>query len=243
MTYRMLALSLTLVALGCGDDSTPTDAGTDSAVNVDAGGDSSVDAGADGGGCTTGLTDCAGSCVDLTNDSANCGSCGLACGDSTCVASVCDSSCPTETTVCGVRCCPAVFGCDASGSGCAMAPAGCPADPPSDGAACTATQSCDWLRCASSGHTAASCDGSVWTVTVEACGAFTCEGGASGGSCSGDQVCRQDVGGAFLADCQANPCGDMPIEKSCACTGCAPENCTISGRTVTCNTCPSGLCP
>jgi len=117
---------------------------------------------------------------------------------------------------------------------------GCPADPPTDGDSCDAALSCDWLRCASSGHTAATCDGSTWSVTSEACGSFPCEGG---GTCTGDQVCRQNVGGAFIADCAANPCGDMPLEKSCACTGCAAENCTIRGRTVTCNTCPSGLCP
>ncbi|NOY91787.1 MAG: hypothetical protein GXP55_11375 [Deltaproteobacteria bacterium] len=244
MKHWMLALALTLGALGCGYDSTtpPTDAGGDSSVTTDAGGDSAMgtDAG-DAGRCASGLRDCGGGCTDVSSDSLNCGSCGLVCADSTCVGGVCDSSCPVETVVCGVRCCPAAEGCDASGSTCALP---CPADPPTDGDACSAAQSCDWLRCATSGHTTASCDGSLWTVTSEACGSFSCEGGISGGGpCTGDQVCNQNVGGAFLTECRANPCGDMPIEKSCACTDCSPENCTISGRTVTCNTCPSGLCP
>jgi len=206
MKYQILALSLTLAALGCGDDSTPTDAGADSAVTTDAGSDAATDAATD-------------SAMDAGGDAAT------DAGSDAAMDAATDSGMTTD-----------------AGGDAAMTPS-CPADPPTDGAACSATQSCDWLRCTSSGHTAASCDGSTWTVSNETCGTFTCEGGASSGTCTGDQVCRQDVGGAFLADCQANPCGDMPLEKSCACTGCAPENCTISGRTVTCNTCPSGLCP
>jgi len=251
---KSFALVLALLAVGCGAGSgPPSDAGTDTAVDAgsdaarDAGSDASSDAGSDatsdGAACATGLADCGGSCVDLMTDDANCGACGLVCGDSTCVAGVCDSSCPTDTTVCGVRCCPATLGCDASGSACATPAPACPVDPPTDGAACTAPMTCDWLRCATTGHASATCDGSMWTVTTEACASFLCEGGSSGSMCMANQICRQNIGGAFIADCQANPCGDMPLEKSCACTGCAPENCTITGRTVSCNTCPSGLCP
>jgi hypothetical protein len=81
-------------------------------------------------------------------------------------------------------------------------------------------------------------------VTNEACATFFCDGRGFGGStCAADEICNQNVGGAFLVECRANPCGDMPLEKSCACTDCSPENCTISGRTITCNTCTSGLCP
>ncbi len=72
-----------------------------------------------------------------------------------------------------------------------------------------------------------------------ACAMHDCEGMA----CAGDELCVQRIGGAFLVECGANPCGDGPVTAECACSICGDFECNVSGTTVMCNTCPSGLCP
>ena len=61
-----------------------------------------------------------------------------------------------------------------------------------------------------------------------------------GGSC----ILVSGGGVSFLVDCGDNPCGDMAIEESCACELCGEGSiCEVTGREVSCNSCPSGLCP
>ena len=208
--------------------------------------------GVDSGGCPSGLTLCGGDCVDLDTDNFNCGECGRACADSFCNAGTCDSSCGPGTVACGFRCCPDPPGCDPSGTSCAMPPVDggmtsptCPTDPPIDGAACeTMGQRCTWVRCDTAGVVTATCGTDGWSVSVAECGEFECDLD-TGTRCSADQICVARIGGAFLVDCQENPCGDAAIEESCACAACGGSECTgVTGRTVSCNTCPSGmLCP
>ena len=208
--------------------------------------------GVDSGPCASGLTLCGSECVDLDTDNFNCGECGRACADSFCNAGTCDSSCGAGTIACGFRCCPDPPGCDPSGASCAMPPidggpptSTCPTDPPADGAACAMpSQQCVWVRCETDGEVTATCEAGSWSVATTPCGEFECDLG-SGTRCSGDQICVARIGGAFLVDCQENPCGTAAIEESCACEACGGTECTgVSGRTVSCNTCPSGmLCP
>ncbi len=122
--------------------------------------------------------------------------------------------------------------------------ASCPADPPTGGSACARDGlSCTWARCTADGVSRAACSGGTWTVDATPCtGMFACNEG--GISCTDDQLCEVRSGGALLVDCATNPCGENAIEVACACGFCGgPENCTVSDRTATCNTCPSGLCP
>ena len=53
-------------------------------------------------GCTVGATECLGGCSDLSNDPRNCGSCGVDCGPSPCVAGMCD--CGTRSFCFGAGC-------------------------------------------------------------------------------------------------------------------------------------------
>lgn len=77
-------------------------------------------------------------------------------------------------------------------------------------------------------------------MTSTACGEFDC----NGMMCSADQICVQRIGGAFLVECEENPCGEAPVEPACACIVCGTFPCTVDGRTVSCQTCPKGmLCP
>lgn len=60
----------------------------------------------DGEGCATGESECGGACINVYSDSANCGSCGNACGaDQICSGGECQ--CSGGSPVCGTTCCPA----------------------------------------------------------------------------------------------------------------------------------------
>lgn len=118
----------------------------------------------------------------------------------------------------------------------AVAASACPAEPPRDQAICADDGlACAWLRCASVGYVTASCVGTTYGVTAAACEPFAC----GDDPCAADQLCLEQAGGALLQACTDNPCGEGPITPECACAGrsCA-GGCTVSGRTVQCNTCP-----
>lgn len=79
-------------------------------------------------------------------------------------------------------------------------------------------------------------DGTWVDAGPTSCGAETC---------SADQVCVELAGGALLQQCEADPCAPGRLEPGCACEsrGCV-GGCSLSGRTIYCNTCPPGPpCP
>ncbi len=135
-------------------------------------------------------------------------------------------------------------GSDGGGPSDAGAAPACPAEPPASGALCSDEgRRCAWVRCETEGAVTATCISEAWTVETSDCGDFTCDLG-TGTTCTGSQICVARIGGAFLVDCQDNPCGTGAIEESCACEACAGAECTgVTGRTVSCNTCSEGPCP
>jgi hypothetical protein len=119
----------------------------------------------------------------------------------------------------------------------------CPEDPPMNGAGgCDGDQVCTWLRCPDTGVVTAECMSGYWSVTTQPCGERSCADGRD--MCMADELCVERVGGAFIVDCEANPCGERAIEASCACSVCGGSPCEVNGTTVRCNTCPGPLpCP
>lgn len=242
-----LFLVIALVACG-GHGDGPGDGGSDTGSSDTGSSDTGPrdstmsDSSIDGATCPSGRTLCGDSCVDLSSDDGNCGGCGLICGDSSCNAGRCDASCPTDTVGCGFRCCPLPAGCDMSGATCALPPPVCPTDPPSDGTACGAPQSCLYPRCDSVGEVRATCVSGTWTVITEACSDVICAEGSM--TCSAEELCVATAGGALMIECRVDPCGGGTVEAACACDVCpSGAECTVIGRNITCNTCPSGLCP
>ncbi len=226
-----LTLFVALFSLGCGDD------------------------------CPTGQTRCGDVCVDLSTDGANCGGCGITCGDATCRAGACSTMCATSEVACGAMCCPTDVGCDATGAACAPLDAGrdggpadayrppppCPTAVPVEGEACEELdQRCTYLECPGAGVTRADCHASGWILTMLPCESYACDFGAGGAAtCTESQLCVARMGGAFLVECVDNPCGSGPIEESCACSICgATDDCQVDGLSVTCTIqCDPGPCP
>jgi hypothetical protein len=214
-----------------------------------------------GGDCPAGETRCGDVCVSLETDDANCGACGVGCGDSTCVAGACVGACGATEVVCGARCCPRETGCDATGTTCAPADAGpdggpadtyrppppCPTAVPVEGEACEARdQRCTYQDCPGDGVTRADCQASGWVLTTLPCESYPCDFGAGGmETCTEAELCVARMGGAFLVECVDNPCESGPIEESCACSICgATDECQVDGLSVTCIIqCEPGPCP
>ena len=120
----------------------------------------------------------------------------------------------------------------------------CPTAPPGSGSLCAQRwQSCAYQYCFSGGSNyLAECqDDGRWLVEDLGCGEQAC--GGSGLTCVNDSLCVERVGGALGYDCAANPCGSGAVTPACACGICGGSVCTVDGFTVTCNSCPSGLCP
>ena len=128
-------------------------------------------------------------------------------------------------------------------------PCACPADAPTDGAACDTAcegRACAYEDCAGAGLAVARCSSSAWTVAVGACGDQPCgpQGSSGGQTCDPGFACIQQTGGAqFPQECRQHECA--PGLVSCACLGSScPGECVQTGPLdFTCNTCPSGLCP
>jgi hypothetical protein len=95
------------------------------------------------------------------------------------------------------------------------------------------------MDCAGPGVVTASCSSGTWSVTATPCATVFC----GGSQCGPGTLCVERVSGAYLAECDLNPCGPGPITCDCAASLCAGAECSTSGTTVTCNSCPSGLCP
>jgi hypothetical protein len=119
-------------------------------------------------------------------------------------------ACAPEGSSCTSReCCPCVYQCSSGRweqMGCAScAPPRCPPEPPSDGQACSECQDpvgepCSWDLCETSlERHSATCDGSTWKLSVEACGGDGC--------CSGDDDCASMI-------CVNNVCKE-PIVDGC----------------------------
>lgn len=136
-----------------------------------------------------------------------------------------------------------------SGSGGATAVT-CPAAIPTAGEACAGGISCFYEDCAGAGRTIARCvAGSAaaprWTVTTAACTTVTCPNPSSL-VCQPGQICVVRAGGAFIAECATNSCGTSAVSCGClqSCLGeCSVVGSAEGGVVVTCNTCPSNLCP
>ncbi|MBO6938320.1 MAG: hypothetical protein JJ863_25345 [Deltaproteobacteria bacterium] len=239
MRLLRLALVVCLFSLGCGDGGSDGDGGSMSSV--------------DGGplteaGCTgIGRTWCDGDCVDPRSDDDHCGACGVACESGVaCRGGECGGACPSFAPVsCGTECCTR---CDATGLACIEPSVECPESPPADGERCVDVgytfegARCDYLRCADEGFVSARCDAyeETWSVTSTECGDLEC----GGTTCAAPELCVERVGGALLTECEPSPCGDGPLYTNCMCSLC-PEGsgCSVSGRTVTCNTCTDAPCP
>lgn len=115
----------------------------------------------------------------------------------------------------------------------------CPTDPPTTPTACDTTATCYWDRCPTDHVHTGTCVDGTWVISEGACVPFDC----GGSTCEPGQICVTRAGGALLTECVANPCHDSPIIADCACDACGDLPCTLDGRGVICNTCPSGLCP
>jgi hypothetical protein len=123
----------------------------------------------------------------------------------------------------------------------------CPPAAPTQGAACgSATLSCFYDDCPTTGRTEASCSGGTWSVQTGACGAFTCAGYPDAAfTCASGQVCIITAGGAINATCADNGCGSGAVGEQCiaGASGCTLYASATGGVTFTCNTCPQGGCP
>jgi len=122
----------------------------------------------------------------------------------------------------------------------------CPATPPANGSSCFASGPiCAYEDCAGNGRSVANCFNGSWSVANAACGETVgCNAGP--GTCGVGEICLVLAGGALLGGCVANTCETGPVSCDCI-EGCSGE-CGVTGDpdygiTITCNTCPSGLCP
>jgi hypothetical protein len=135
-------------------------------------------------------------------------------------------------------------GATGGGGGGAQAPA-CPPTAPASASACTANgQRCFYEDCAGAGRTAASCNGSSWTVQTGACGVVQCIGLPGGMNCASGRICAVSFSGSIGGMCNPSSCGKGPVTCDCAgaCANCAIAGSVEQGVTVTCNNCPQGGC-
>lgn len=134
-----------------------------------------------------------------------------------------------------------------AGTDAAVASPTCPQAPPTQGAACaSASLSCFYDNCPSSGRTQATCSGGAWSVQTGACGTLTCTGYPDPSfGCASGKVCVVSAGGTISASCADNGCGAGPVSDQCVAgaNGCTMNASTTGGVTFTCNTCPQGGCP
>ncbi len=117
--------------------------------------------------CQPGLTNCGGVCRNLETDEANCGSCGMSCGNLTCLKKMCTLVCAEPLLKCGNACVDVdtdVENCGSCGHRCPMGATctnktcGCPASAPFDcngvcKACCETCNECE--KCSGNGK---SCD-------------------------------------------------------------------------------------
>jgi hypothetical protein len=137
----------------------------------------------------------------------------------------------------------------------------CPTEPPDDGFLCLQgalydSHTCIYEDCAGSGRTLARCGTEIlgpdnvqkrWSVQTAPCGeTVQCsQANANGTTCALGDVCLVRAGGALIVECVESSCGTGPIGCDCVsgCSGACSLSGTTEGATLSCNTCPSGLCP
>lgn len=129
-----------------------------------------------------------------------------------------------------------------SGEDCA-----CPPAIPLGGTSCTGGcggRVCAYEDCDGEGFIQAACAGQ-WFITRTTCGDQRC--GPEGDSelrCAPGTVCIQTVGGALGPySCVPHYCGSSLIACDCLGDGCPGECTQTGGKSFTCNTCPSNMCP
>jgi hypothetical protein len=101
--------------------------------------------------------------------------------------------------------------------GCGPGTGVCPSDAPVDGESCQceAGLKCAYDQCSKNGTTtAATCDGTRWSVTVDMCAQPLCPNGFL---CALGEVCLEVSTGFMVTwGCAANPCVNQPLDCSCA---------------------------
>jgi hypothetical protein len=119
----------------------------------------------------------------------------------------------------------------------------CPEMPPQAGAPCAELgQTCAYEDCAGGGRTIARCQQQAWSID-----SGTCEDTVfcNNIQCDAGQICLTVASGALLQQCVENTCGSGPVGCDCI-DGCSGECVVVgsaSGIHISCNACPSGLCP
>jgi len=122
----------------------------------------------------------------------------------------------------------------------------CPPEPPVNGGTCEGLGlGCAYEDCDGAGRSIAQCTQGTWFVDTGACGeAVNCSAGSD--VCAAGEICLVMAGGALLSECVPNTCDGEAVTCDCieSCVGECPVYGTVEmGITITCNTCPSGLCP
>ncbi|MCA9609904.1 MAG: hypothetical protein KC619_30115 [Myxococcales bacterium] len=116
----------------------------------------------------------------------------------------------------------------------------CPAAAPGEGDPCTTAASCGYLACDDVGVIRATCDGSTFHVSTEACAPVDCRDT----TCEAGQICIINVGGAVIPLCTAPSDGPLTCETVCGgpCITVVDPPAAPPLR-FQCNTCTSGMCP
>jgi hypothetical protein len=131
---------------------------------------------------------------------------------------------------------------ECSGADAAVTTPTCPQTPPTNTLSCgSASMTCFYDNCPSTGRTQARCAGGTWTVQTAACSTVNC----ISRTCPSGQICLVTEGGAVGVQCVDNACGQGPVTAECGTGigGCVVNATLTGGVTITCNTCPQGGCP
>jgi GH24 family phage-related lysozyme (muramidase) len=246
MTYHWRFAFLGLIAGACAGEafSSADTSGPDlDASGADAGDDGSTDSGRAGADASADAGQKDGSATGGTSGTGG-GTGGMPADVCPAQAPPAGSSCAHETLFCeyGV-CCKTQATCSGGswfiGQG-ECAAAECPVSPPVSQAACECEPGlqCVYDQCADAGNRLiATCDDAGrWTSSASGCADTTFECGPS--RCVDGQVCVTTIslGAALTYRCtNENPCGDQPVQCSCASELCDGMLCTDSpGPNVLC---------
>jgi len=122
----------------------------------------------------------------------------------------------------------------------------CPEAAPAPASSCSSGgQECYYEDCAGSGRTLATCTGGAWSVETGACATVRCSASPISMSCASGQICVVLEGGAVIAMCAPNPCGQGPLDADCLpaqYATCSVQKSIADGVTIICNTCPALTC-